>query len=78
MKGDFAKDEFLRKNSPLAKLIIETDEWFEGDTYYIRYTFTNPTDEMIDETISRAFIRLKAARAYDIASSVIKRDPAPE
>ena len=78
IKGDFAKDEFLRKNSPLAKLIIETDEWFEGDTYYIRYTFTNPTDEMIDETISRAFIRLKAARAYDIASSVIKRDPAPE
>ncbi len=78
MKGDFAKDEFLRKNSPLAKLIIETDEWFEGDTYYIRYTFTNPTDEVIDETISRAFIRLQAGRAYDIASSVIKRDPAPE
>ena len=78
MKGDFAKDEFLSKNSPLAKLIIQTDEWFEGDTYYIRYTFTNPTDEAIDETISRSFIRLQAARAYDIASSIIKRDPAPE
>ena len=76
--GDLAKDEFLRKNSPLAKLVIETDEWFEGDTYYIRYTFTNPTDEVIDETISRSFIRLNAARPYDIASSVIKRDPAPE
>ncbi|MBO5245558.1 MAG: hypothetical protein J6B02_05600 [Selenomonadales bacterium] len=68
----------LRLNSPLAKLIIKSDEWFEGDTYYIRYTFTNPADEKIDETVIRTLCGLYAGRKYDISSAIIKRDPAPE
>ena len=37
--------------SPLSQVTIEAEDWIEGDTYYIRYTFTNPTNEMIDEEV---------------------------
>ena len=38
--------------SPLSKVTIDAEDWVESDMYHIRYTFTNPTDEMIDEEIS--------------------------
>ncbi len=38
-------------SSPLSKVTIDAEDWVEGDMYHIRYTFTNPTDEMIDEEI---------------------------
>jgi len=38
-------------SSPLSKVTIKAEDWVEGDMYHIRYTFTNPTDEMIDEEI---------------------------
>ena len=38
--------------SPLSKVTIDAEDWVDGDMYHIRYTFTNPTDEMIDEEIS--------------------------
>ena len=37
--------------SPLSQITIKAEDRSEGDTYHIRYTFTNPTDEMIDEEI---------------------------
>ena len=37
--------------SPLSKVTIKAEDWVEGDMYHIRYTFTNPTDEMIDKEI---------------------------
>lgn len=37
--------------SPLSKVTITAEDWVDGDMYHIRYTFTNPTDEMIDEEI---------------------------
>lgn len=38
-----------REKSPLSKLCIESKQWCEGNTYYVRYTLTNPTDELIQE-----------------------------
>ena len=37
--------------SPLSQVTITAEDWVEEDTYHIRYTFTNPTDELIDEEI---------------------------
>ena len=66
------------QNSPLSKLTAESEEWFEGDTYYIRYTFTNPTDKKVEETVTRTYVDLQAANGILRRTSVVKRDPAPE
>ena len=49
------------QNSPLSKLTAESEEWFVGDTHYIRYTFTNPTDKKVEETATRTYVDLQAA-----------------
>ena len=54
--------------SPLSQVTIEAEDWVEGDLYHIRYTFTNPTDEMIDEEIDFAEIR------YDYHNSTDKNN----
>lgn len=41
----------LKIGSPLSYLTIETEDRVEGNTYYVRYTITNPTDEMIEKDI---------------------------
>ena len=43
--------EASAKSSPLSKVTITAEDWVDGDMYHIRYTFTNPTDEMIDKEI---------------------------
>ena len=52
------------EESALSQVTIESEDWVEGDTYYIRYTFTNPTDEMIDETV--AYIQV-SYHTYDVS-----------
>ena len=51
---------YLPIGSPLTKLHIETKDWYDGNTYYVQYTMTNPTDEMIEKNIDRinVFYRL--------------------
>ena len=71
-------EEMLLKNSPLSKLTIETDEWIERDTYHIRYTFTNPTDEAINETVTRTLIEVHAATNTSLSTSIVKQDPSSE
>ena len=71
-------EEDIRLNSPLSKLTIEAYEWFEGDTYYIRYTFNNPTDELIEETVLRTNVLLHAHNRTPLSPKIIKRDPSPE
>ena len=51
-----AKHEQAKKESPLSKLRIESEGWHEDSTQYFRYTFTNPTDMLIQEKI--AYIRI--------------------
>lgn len=33
------------------QIIVDAKDWIDGDTYYIRYTFTNPTATRIDKDI---------------------------
>ncbi len=42
---DLADDDIL------STLHIETKDWLEGDTYYISYTFTNPTNTPLQKKI---------------------------
>ena len=39
---------YLKNMSSLAKLSIESEDWVENSTYYVRYTLTNPTNELIE------------------------------
>ena len=39
--------------SPLSKLIVTTEDWREDDTYYVRHTITNPTNEKIEKKLTR-------------------------
>ena len=39
---------YLKNMSPLTKLHIESEDWVKGNTYYVRHTITNPTDELIE------------------------------
>ncbi|MBQ6712366.1 MAG: hypothetical protein IJN28_01090 [Selenomonadales bacterium] len=71
-------NEVARFSLPLYKLTIESDEWMEGDTYHIRYTFTNPTDELIEEAVLRTNVLLYTHDGTPYSSAITKRDPAPE
>ena len=44
----YPNDVPIKNKPPLSKLRIESEDWFEGNTYYIRYTITNPTNELIE------------------------------
>ncbi len=55
--GIFDQGTPLPINSPLTKLRIETEDWVEDSTYYVRHTITNPTDETIVKDID--YINIK-------------------
>lgn len=74
----FFEEEDILANSPLPRLIIETEEWFEEDTYYIRYTFTNPTNKKVEETVSRTDVKLLASSREFHGTYIIKHDSSPE
>ncbi|MBP3401214.1 MAG: hypothetical protein J6K70_05560 [Selenomonadales bacterium] len=38
----------LKIDSPLTKLLVETENWTKDNTYYIHHTLINPTDELIE------------------------------
>ena len=42
------------KQSPLSKIQADMKVQRKGDTYYLRYTFTNPTDTHIEKTLRYA------------------------
>lgn len=50
---------YLKDMSPLTKLHIESEDWVEGNTYYVRHTITNPTDELIEEDLDHLTINYK-------------------
>lgn len=37
--------------SPCSDMLLESEAWTENNTYYIRYTFTNPTSKPIEEKL---------------------------
>ena len=39
--------------SPLSKLIVTTEDWREDNTYYVRHTIANPTNEKIKKKLTR-------------------------
>ena len=64
-----AKHKQAKNESPLSKLRIESEEWHEGSTQYIRYTFINPTDTLIQEKIAYTRILYEAftfAKPFDL------------
>lgn len=62
------KHEQEKNRSPLAKLCIESEAWHEGSTQYIRYTFTNPTDTLIQQKIAYtdiSYVAFTTAKQFD-------------
>lgn len=49
--------EQMSVEDALSKVTIEAEDWLDGDTYYIRYTFANPTDVAIEKTVEYTDIR---------------------
>lgn len=48
--------EKRQSDSPWNKLCIKTESWTVGNTFFTRYTFTNPTDEQLDKIFTHADI----------------------
>ena len=46
--------------SPLSKLIVTTEDWRENNTYYVRHTITNPTNEKIEKKLTRVQVSYSA------------------
>lgn len=46
--------------SPLSKISIDSEDWSDGNTYYLRYTFTNPTDTVLEKDIQSITVQLSA------------------
>ena len=61
----YRRDMQLKIGSPLSYLTIETEDWVEGNTYYVRYTITNPTDEMIEKDIDYINIECRLFTSQD-------------
>lgn len=51
----------------LTKVTIEAEDWLDGNTYHIRYTFTNPADVQIDKQIK--YMTVKYEPIYYAATS---------
>lgn len=60
----------------LSKVTIEAEDWLDGDTYYIRCTFTNPTDIPIEKDILYTTVGL-FAYWNDTSSKITKVDNSP-
>ena len=43
--------EQMTMEEALAKVTITAEDWHDGDMYYKRYTFINPTDVAIEKDI---------------------------
>ena len=51
---EFRQKYYQRVNeSPLSKLIVTAEDWREDNTYYVRHTIANPTNEKIEKKLTR-------------------------
>lgn len=68
--------EQMTMEDALSKVTIESEDWLDGDTYYIRYTFTNPTDVGIEKDILYTNVAL-FAYWNNTCSKITKVDNSP-
>ena len=78
LRAEWDMEDRIGYDSALSKIIIKSDEYSEQDTHYIRYTFTNSTDETIDKTIAYTRVGIQAFTEDHSRSYIIKDDPAPQ
>lgn len=43
----------------LKHVTVSTEDWLDGNTYYIRYTFTNPTSVAIDKKVDLTTVKYR-------------------
>ena len=49
--------EQMTMEEALSKVTIKAEDWLDGDTYHIRYTFINPTDVYIEKEVACVITR---------------------
>lgn len=55
----------------LKCVTISTEDWLDGDTYYIRYTFTNPTAVAIDKKVDLTTVRYERCSIINEKPTII-------
>lgn len=68
---DIAAEQISSENA-LSKITITTKDWLDGDTYYIRYTFTNPTDTHIKKKLELTTISYTPCYKVDFNEMVVQ------
>ena len=68
--------EQITMEDALSKVTITAEDWLDGDMYYTRYTFTNPTDVRIEKDILYTTVGL-FAYWNDTCSKIVKVDNSP-
>ena len=68
--------EQITMEDALSKVPIEAEDWLDGDMYYTRYTFTNPTDVRIEKDILYTTVGL-FAYWNDTCTKITKVDNSP-
>ena len=66
------------EQSPLSKIQADMKVQRKGDTYYLRYTFTNPTDTHIEKTLRYADVFHSVSYADKFSTLFTKRCETPK
>lgn len=65
VKYQMSEGYILEEQDVLSSINIQAEDWLDGDTYYIRYTFTNPTNTPLEKKIDLITVTYDLCHAAD-------------
>ena len=71
-----ASEQAMTMEEALEHVTISTEDWLDGNTYYIRYTFTNPTDVAIDKKVDLTTVLYERCSIINDDATIIYDSPA--
>lgn len=61
-----ASDQAMTMEEALECVTISAEDWLDGYTYYIRYTFINPTDVAIDKKVDLTTVAYRRCAYHEL------------
>ena len=64
-----ASAQAMTMDEALKHVTVSAEDWLDGNTYYIRYTFTNPTAVAIDKKVDLTVVNYRRHAYNDMSES---------
>ncbi len=70
-----ASAQAMTMDEALKHVTISTEDWLDGNTYYIRYTFTNPTNVAINKKVDLTVVSYQRCSIINDDATIIYDSP---